>query len=217
MATLVAYFIQDQFIPLYQLKLDNLLKDGEGAFGEVFHGTYLGMDIAAKRAKPTSSQQRKEIYKAFLNEAKILSELGHHSNIVKLIGLSPMLEDEFYIVMEYCDGGTALSYLQNLRGVQDVHSHFRAVVKICMGVCDAMHYFHAKGYTHRDINASNIMVRLSSFLFFSFLPLLSLSSQACDRISVNCFCLIEAFRLPITLPFFKLSKRFKHFRLSACT
>ena len=159
MAIFEAYLIQDQFIPLHQLILDDTLKDAEGAFGEVRHGTYLGIDIAAKRAKPRSATERKEVYKAFLKEAKILSELGHHSNIVKLIGVSPMLEDEFYIVMEFCDGGTALNYLRKVKAEQNEQTYLRAVVKICMGVCDAMHYFHSKGYTHRDITTSNIMVK----------------------------------------------------------
>jgi len=156
---LEAYLIQDQFIPLHQLILDDTLKDSEGAFGEVRHGTYLGIDIAAKRAKPRSSLERKEVYKAFLKEAKILSELGHHSNIVKLIGVSPMLEQEFYIVMEYCDGGTALQYLRKIHEDQTDAQFYHTIIKLCMGVCDAMHYFHSKGYTHRDITASNIMVK----------------------------------------------------------
>lgn len=70
-----------------------------------------------------------------------------------------MLEDEFYIVMEYCDGGNALNYLQKVKHEQSEQVYLRAVVKLCMGVCDAMHYFHSKGYTHRDISTSNIMVK----------------------------------------------------------
>jgi len=158
-AILEAYLIQGQFIPLHQLLLDDTLKHCEGGFGEVRHGKYLGIDVAAKRAKPRSSAERKAVYKAFLKEAKILSELGHHSNIVKLIGVSPMLEDEFYIVMEYCDGGTALEYLQKMRDAEGQAAHFRGIVKLSMGVCDALHYFHSKGYTHRDITTSNIMVK----------------------------------------------------------
>jgi serine/threonine protein kinase len=169
LAALEAYYIQDQFIPLHQLILDDTIKTAEGAFGEVRHGTYLGVDVAAKRAKPQNSQERKGIYKAFLHEAKILSELGHHSNIVKFIGISPMLEDEFYIVMEYCDGGNALTYLSKIRREQEDPQFFRTVVKLCMGVCDAMHFFHSKGYTHRDINITNIMVKFSNFaMLFSY-------------------------------------------------
>lgn len=70
-----------------------------------------------------------------------------------------MVEDEFYIVMEYCDGGTALNYLKKLKNEQNEQIYLRALVKLCMGVCDAMHYFHSKGYTHRDISTSNIMVK----------------------------------------------------------
>ena len=72
LAAFETYYIQEQFIPLHLIQLDDILKDAEGVFGEVQHGRYMGTDIAVKRAKPESKNQRKEMYKAFLNEAEIL-------------------------------------------------------------------------------------------------------------------------------------------------
>jgi serine/threonine protein kinase len=141
------------------LKLDDKLKDAEGVFGEVRHGKYFGADIAVKRAKPETKKERKTVYQAFLREAKTLGDLGNHPNIVKLIGISPMLKDEFYIVMEYCDNGDALSYLQKVYREESPKAWIRAILKLCIGVCDAMSYIHSKGYTHRDITASNILVK----------------------------------------------------------
>lgn len=71
-AALTVFLIQDQFIPIRHLQLDDKLKDAEGVFGEVCHGKYFGMDIAVKRAKPETKQERHLIYQAFLREAKIL-------------------------------------------------------------------------------------------------------------------------------------------------
>lgn len=158
-AALEAYYIQDKFVPVNLLKMDDKLKDAEGVFGEVRHGKYLGTDVAVKRSKPEMKKERPEIYKAFLNEARILGELGNHPNIVKLVGISPMLSDEFYIVMEYCEGGSALNYLSKLRRQESYEAWLKTVVAFCMEVCDAMHYMHEKGYTHRDITASNIFVK----------------------------------------------------------
>lgn len=158
-AAVLVYFTQEQFIPVHHLKLDDKLKDAEGVFGEVRHGKYFGADIAVKRAKPETKRERKRIYQAFLREAKTLGDLGNHPNIVKLIGISPMLKDEFYIVMEYCDNGDALSYLQKVYREETPKAWIRAILKLCIGVCDAMSYIHSKGYTHRDITASNILVK----------------------------------------------------------
>lgn len=71
-AALEAYYIQDKFVPVNLLKMDDKLKDAEGVFGEVRHGKYLGTDVAVKRSKPEVKKERPEVYKAFLNEARIL-------------------------------------------------------------------------------------------------------------------------------------------------
>ena len=94
----------------------------------------------------------------------------HHPNIVKLIGISSIRQEEVYIVTEYCEDGNALEYLKLFRLNNNCDEYFRAVIKISMGVCDAMHYLHSHGYTHRDISISNIMVLFpSSFPFPSSL------------------------------------------------
>ena len=70
-----------------------------------------------------------------------------------------MLKDEFYIVMEYCDQKDALSYLKKVHREEDTKTWIRCILKLCVGVCDAMKYVHSKGYTHRDITACNILVK----------------------------------------------------------
>ena len=71
-AALEAYYVQDKFVPVSLLQMDDKLKDAEGVFGEVRHGKYLGQDVAVKRSKPETKKERQEIYKAFLNEASVL-------------------------------------------------------------------------------------------------------------------------------------------------
>ena len=73
LAGLCSFYIHEQFIPVHLLKLDDKLGSAEGVFGEVRHGKYLGVDIAAKRAKPETKKQRKQIFREFLREAHILS------------------------------------------------------------------------------------------------------------------------------------------------
>lgn len=85
--------------------------------------------------------------------------LGDHPNIIHLIGISPMLKDEFYIVMEYCEDRDALTFLRKVSHCESFPVLIRSTLRLCMGVCDAMAYIHHSGYTHRDITISNIFVK----------------------------------------------------------
>ena len=82
--------------------------------------------------------------------------------------MSSYLQDEVYIVTEYCDGGNALEYLNCFRLSHTYEEFFRVVIKLCMGVCDAMHYLHSNDYTHRDLNVTNIMVKRGKALLGDF-------------------------------------------------
>eukprot|EP00012_Vannella_robusta_P010883 CAMPEP_0206206486 /NCGR_PEP_ID=MMETSP0166-20121206/14965_1 /ASSEMBLY_ACC=CAM_ASM_000260 /TAXON_ID=95228 /ORGANISM="Vannella robusta, Strain DIVA3 518/3/11/1/6" /LENGTH=636 /DNA_ID=CAMNT_0053626947 /DNA_START=451 /DNA_END=2358 /DNA_ORIENTATION=+ len=158
-ASICSCYIHEQFIPVHLLKLDDKLGNAEGVFGEVRHGKYLGTDIAAKRAKPETKRERKKIFREFLREAHLLSVLGNHPNIIHLLGISPILKDEFYIVTEYCEDRDALTYLRNVNRLEPFSVWIRAILRLCIGVCDAMAYIHKSGYTHRDITISNIFVK----------------------------------------------------------
>lgn len=70
-----------------------------------------------------------------------------------------MLKDDFYIVMDYCNNRDALSYLKKVKREEDIKTFIRSILKLCIGVCDAMRYLHSRGYTHRDITACNILVK----------------------------------------------------------
>jgi len=158
-AAICAFYIHEHFIPVGLLQLDDKLIGAEGVFGEVRHGKYLGIDIAAKRSKPETKRERKRIFREFLREAHILSKLGNHPNIIHLIGISPVMKDEFYIIMEFCDDRDALTYLTKVHREESHEVFVQSLLRICMGVCDAMAYIHRVGFTHRDLTASNILVK----------------------------------------------------------
>ena len=70
-----------------------------------------------------------------------------------------MLKDEFYIVMEFCEDGDALSYLRKVHREESYKKWIKSILVLCIGVCDGMNYIHSKGYTHRDITVTNILVK----------------------------------------------------------
>lgn len=88
---------------------------GAGAFGKVMEATAFGMGkddsaltVAVKMLKPSAHTDEKE---ALMSELKILSHLGHHENIVNLLGActsgGPIL-----VITEYCPHGDLLNFLR---------------------------------------------------------------------------------------------------------
>ncbi|KAK2849203.1 hypothetical protein Q5P01_009037 [Channa striata] len=99
--------------PRDKLKLGKIL--GAGAFGKVVEATAYGLGkednvlrVAVKMLKASAHSDERE---ALMSELKILSHLGHHKNIVNLLGActygGPVL-----VITEYCS--FELNGLQNL-------------------------------------------------------------------------------------------------------
>lgn len=99
--------------PRDKLKLGKIL--GAGAFGKVVEATAYGlgkednvMRVAVKMLKGSAHSDERE---ALMSELKILSHLGHHKNIVNLLGActygGPVL-----VITEYCSLGDLLNFLR---------------------------------------------------------------------------------------------------------
>ncbi|XP_029917373.1 macrophage colony-stimulating factor 1 receptor isoform X2 [Myripristis murdjan] len=99
--------------PRDKLKLGKIL--GAGAFGKVVEATAFGLGkedntlrVAVKMLKASAHSDERE---ALMSELKILSHLGHHKNIVNLLGActygGPVL-----VITEYCSHGDLLNFLR---------------------------------------------------------------------------------------------------------
>ncbi|XP_062976926.1 macrophage colony-stimulating factor 1 receptor [Elgaria multicarinata webbii] len=88
---------------------------GAGAFGKVIEATAFGLGkensslkVAVKMLKSTAHTDEQE---ALMSELKIMSHLGHHENIVNLLGActhgGPVL-----VITEYCPYGDLLNFLR---------------------------------------------------------------------------------------------------------
>uniref|UniRef100_A0A8C9VN00 receptor protein-tyrosine kinase n=1 Tax=Scleropages formosus TaxID=113540 RepID=A0A8C9VN00_SCLFO len=91
---------------------------GSGAFGKVVEATAYGMSkantvmtVAVKMLKPSAHATEKE---ALMSELKVLSYLGHHMNIVNLLGACTV-GGPTLVITEYCCHGDLLNFLRRKR------------------------------------------------------------------------------------------------------
>ncbi|ERE74735.1 receptor-type tyrosine-protein kinase FLT3 [Cricetulus griseus] len=91
---------------------------GSGAFGRVMNATAYGISktgvsiqVAVKMLKEKADSCEKE---ALMSELKMMTQLGHHDNIVNLLGACT-LSGPVYLIFEYCCYGDLLNYLRSKR------------------------------------------------------------------------------------------------------
>lgn len=89
---------------------------GSGAFGMVLQATAYGINkpdisqqVAVKMLKEKHQAVEKE---ALMSELKMLTHIGHHANIVNLLGACTET-GPIYLIFQYCCYGDMLNYLKN--------------------------------------------------------------------------------------------------------
>uniref|UniRef100_A0A8B9EPH1 receptor protein-tyrosine kinase n=1 Tax=Anser cygnoides TaxID=8845 RepID=A0A8B9EPH1_ANSCY len=100
-----------------RLKLGKSL--GHGAFGKVVQASAFGIRksptcriVAVKMLKEGATASE---YKALMTELKILIHIGHHLNIVNLLGACTKNGGPLMVIVEYCKYGNLSNYLKSKR------------------------------------------------------------------------------------------------------
>ena len=129
---------------------------GKGSYGEV----YLSLKQNANKPFATKKVKRKktddEMTKYFKNEINILRILNH-PNIVKLEEIK-MDENNYYIVMEYINGGELSDYLKKYIEKYGKPFSEEIVQYLMKQIISALIYIHDLNIIHRDLKLENIMV-----------------------------------------------------------
>lgn len=140
---------------------DNFIKIGEGSTGMVFIANNLKQSqIVAIKKMDLRKQQRREL---LFNEVVIMRDYKH-LNIVEMYG-SYLVEDELWVVMEYCNGGALTDIVTKIQLSEN------QIACVCKAVLRALAYLHANGVIHRDVKSDSILlsndgqIKLSDFGF----------------------------------------------------
>ncbi|KAM8926226.1 LOW QUALITY PROTEIN: megakaryocyte-associated tyrosine-protein kinase [Lycaon pictus] len=119
---------------------------GEGEFGAVLQGEYLGQKVAVKNIKCDVTAQ------AFLDETAVMTKM-QHKNLVRLLGV--ILHQGLYIVMEHVSKGNLVNFLRT-RGRALVSTS--QLLQFSLHVAEGMEYLESKKLVHRDLAARNILI-----------------------------------------------------------
>ncbi|TFK00218.1 abhydrolase domain-containing protein 4 [Platysternon megacephalum] len=131
------------------LKLQHLTlgdKIGEGEFGAVLQGEYMGQKVAVKNIKCDVTAQ------AFLAETAAMTKV-RHKNLVRLLGV--ILHNGLYIVMEYMSKGNLVNFLRT-RGRSVLQP--KQLIQFALDISQGMDYLESKKLVHRDLAARNILI-----------------------------------------------------------
>jgi serine/threonine-protein kinase len=140
---------QPQPVPGYQMI--KLL--GRGGMGCVMlaRDEKTGRSVAIKSLLPEVAVTEVSL-RRFMREIQVASALDH-PNIVRFLE-SGTNNGAVYLVTEYVEGSDAA----RLADAQGGRLPFRIAIDIVAQSLDALAYAHSKGYIHRDIKESNILV-----------------------------------------------------------
>ncbi|XP_072173172.1 angiopoietin-1 receptor-like [Diadema setosum] len=160
-------------IPLDCLTLENFVI-AEGNFGQVTKATIKKdgtiIEAAVKTLKDGASDADR---KDFMGELEIMCKVGHHPNIVNLIGACEH-QGILYVATEYARYGNLLNFLRSSRTLEPESpfsgqaNRFKVNVTCSLSaeqllgfaadVALGMQHLSEKGCVHRDLAARNILV-----------------------------------------------------------
>lgn len=125
---------------------------GIGFFGEVFRGTWNGLEVGIKVF--LEQDLTVENIEDFCNEISILSRI-RHPNVILFLGACTK-PPRLSVVTEYMEMGS-LYFLMHSSGLKKKLSWQRRLKMLC-DICRGLMYIHRMKIAHRDLKSANCLV-----------------------------------------------------------
>jgi len=130
---------------------------GKGSFGTVYLGTDILKDKYVSLKKiPSEIMKDPQKIEALSNEILISSSI-ENENLVKILDLTD-INNEKYIVYEFCNGGDLRRYLRFFKTFDE-----KSVQYFMTQVLTGLSELHSKKIIHHDIKPENVLVELIPF------------------------------------------------------
>ncbi|KAL4491230.1 hypothetical protein ABPG72_021616 [Tetrahymena utriculariae] len=123
---------------------------GRGSFGVVYLGIKQGEEFAIKTLKKEQIQRSEKLTELFNSEKQLLNTIKSN-HIIKLLDFFET-DKNYFLVMEYCNGGTLEKYIQQKKFISEKEAK-GYLIQLLSGFKD----LHSHLVIHRDIKLENIM------------------------------------------------------------
>jgi len=126
---------------------------GEGGYGEVFKGKWLGQDVAIKEFGRKRVRNKEKLDADFLREVEMVSKL-RHPNIILFMGVSINPQGKGLLLTEFLEGGSLFDHLHKKSKKFDDNQ----IIDISLDIALGMNYLHGQKILHCDLKSSNILL-----------------------------------------------------------
>ncbi|KAJ6240155.1 serine/threonine-protein kinase tao [Anaeramoeba flamelloides] len=133
--------------------LQIISKIGDGAYGKVYKAIY----ISTKEAVAVKKIPIDADLDSVIKEISIMKQC-RHKHIVKYYD-TYFRQNELWIVMEYCGGGSVLDLMQ----IGKVTLNEEQVLSVAKSILKGLRFLHSLKKIHRDIKSSNVLLTEEGF------------------------------------------------------
>jgi serine/threonine protein kinase len=141
---------------------------GHGGYGTVRLATFRSKAVAVKELLKAvftvdvgEDEVDPEVFKSFWMEVSTMQKLGHHDNLVDLIGVSPVGVQQ-RLVLELCELGSLWDALFKSVRSSSLIGDYKSRLLIARDVACGMAHLHKCKVQHRDLKPENILLSRSN-------------------------------------------------------
>ncbi|KAF4586220.1 hypothetical protein EYR38_010494 [Pleurotus pulmonarius] len=165
-------------------------KLGSGSFGNVYKGSYLGIEVAIKEVLPSTEY---DVAKYFEREWRLMKE-ARHPNVVLYLGLSraPDPDGRIFIISEFIENGNLRSYIFD----KTKPFPWRLRISFATDIARALAYLHARKCIHRDLKGENLLVTSNGRLKITDFGFARIAARNEDELKRLTFCGTDSYMSP---------------------